>query len=88
MKIKSGFMLREVAGSYVVVAVGDRSHEFIGMVNLNESGAFLWKALERGSDGDALVRALLENYDVSEEQAVADVDKFITIVSENGFVEE
>lgn len=87
MKTKSGFMLREVAGSYVVVAVGGRSEEFNGMVNLNASGALLWKTLEKGADRDGLIRVLLDHYDVSEDQAAQDVDKFIGIVTENAFVE-
>ena len=50
MKIKSGFMLYEVAGSYVVVPAGDEPLDFNGMVTLNETGAFLWKQLEQGCD--------------------------------------
>ena len=87
MKIKNGFMLREVAGSHVVVAVGDRTKEFNGMVNLNASGAFLWRTLEQGSDREGLIEALLDNYDVSKEQATDDVDSFIARITENGFVE-
>ena len=41
MKIKDGFMIREVAGSYVVVPVGKRADEFNGMVHWNETGSFL-----------------------------------------------
>lgn len=88
MKLRSGFILREVAGSYVVVAVGERSNEFNGMVNLNGSGAFLWELLEQGIDKEGMIQALLDTYDVSEEQATADIEKFITIVTENNFVEE
>lgn len=88
MKIKSGFMMREVAGTYVAVAVGARSADFHGMVNLNETGAFLWKALEQGVEREQLVQSLLDNYDVSEEQAMNDVDKFIAMAVENGFVED
>lgn len=87
MKIKDGFMLREVAGSYVVVAVGKRSQEFNGMVNLNASGAFLWRTLEQGTDREGLIEALLADYDVSKEQAAEDVDSFIAKITENGFVE-
>lgn len=88
MKIKDGFILREVAGSYVAVAVGDRSHEFNGMVNLNATGAFLWEKVEKGSDRQILIQALLDAYDVSKEQAEIDVDKFISILKENGIIED
>lgn len=88
MKIKEGFMLREVAGSYVVVAVGTRSEEFNGMVNLNSTGAFLWKCLEKGGDKESLTQALLDEYEVSEELAAKDVERFLDIVTTNHFAEE
>lgn len=88
MKIKEGFMLREVAGSYVVVAVGKRSEQFNGMVNMNETGAFLWKLVEQGASRDELLSRLLETYEVAEEKAEQDVDKFISILQQNDFVEE
>lgn len=88
MKIKEGFMLREVAGSYVVVAVGKRSEQFNGMVNLNETGAFLWKLVEQGASRDELLNSLLETYEVEREKAEQDVDKFISVLQQNNFVEE
>ena len=88
MKIKEGFMLREVAGSYVVVAVGKRSEQFNGMVNLNETGAFLWKLVEQGASRDELLNSLLEAYEVEREKAEQDVDKFISVLQKNDFVEE
>ena len=88
MKIKEGFMLREVAGSYVVVAVGKRSEQFNGMVNLNETGAFLWKLVEQGASRDELLNSLLEAYEVEREKAEKDVDKFISVLQQNNFVEE
>lgn len=88
MKIKEGFMLREVAGSYVVVAVGKRSEQFNGMVNMNETGAFLWKLVEQGASRDELLSRLLETYEAAEEKAEQDVDKFISILQQNDFVEE
>ena len=41
MKIKSGFILRDVGGKTFVVAVGERSREFKSMVTLNETGKFI-----------------------------------------------
>ena len=45
MKIKNGFILRNVSDAYVVVAVGEAAKDFNGMITLNETGAFLWKTL-------------------------------------------
>ena len=50
MKIKSDYLLRKVADSYVVVPVGKATVDFNGMINLNETGAFLWQQLQKDAD--------------------------------------
>jgi hypothetical protein len=88
MKIKEGFMLREVAGQWVVVPLGERVVEFSGIMTLNETGAFLWKKLESGvQNEEELVAALLAEYDVDKETAQRDVSEFISDVNEKGLVE-
>ena len=82
MKIKEGFILREVAGSFVVVAVGDAVKTFNGIITLNETGAFLWKALEKGATEQDLLSALLNEYDVAESVAKEHVKKFIERLTE------
>ena len=77
MKIKKGFVLRMVGGENVVVPVGELCKTFHGMINLNETGAFLWKRLQDGAEEEDLVQALLNEYDVEEELARKDVRSFI-----------
>ncbi len=77
MKIKEGFILREVAGNSIVVAVGNAVKEFNGVINLNQTGAFLWKILQDGAEKEDLVKALLNEYEVDEQTAKKDVDSFI-----------
>lgn len=81
MKIKDGFILREVSGNYIVVAVGEAVKNFNGIINLNETGAFLWKKLSEGADQQALVLALLDEYDVDRQTAEKDVALFISKLS-------
>lgn len=87
MKIKDGLMLYEVAGSYVVVPAGDEALDFNGMVTLNETGAFLWKQLDQGCDQARLVESLLDEYEVSPEQAQKSVEDFVAKIQENGFAQ-
>ena len=78
MKIKDGFVLEEVGGSYLAVALGADADDFHGFVKMNSTGVFLWNLLtERDMSVDELVAALLEQYDVSEEIARNDVYKLI-----------
>ena len=87
MKIKEGFVLREVAGSYVVVAVGNAVKTFNGIINLNETGAFLWKQMEKDNNAEGLAKAILSEYDVEEAVAIKDAQKFIDKLTEAGLVE-
>jgi len=88
MKIKKGFLMREVAGKYVVVPVGIGTNEFKGMVQMNKIGAFLWNSLEQEQTSEELVQKILAKYDVTEEQAVLDVEKFIGELLNAGILEQ
>lgn len=87
MKIKEGFILNKVAGTHIVVAVNDAVKKFNGVINLNETGAFLWSVLEKGATEEQLVNALLAEYDVDEELAKVDVNKFVNNLKEANLVE-
>ncbi|MBO5305327.1 MAG: PqqD family protein [Clostridia bacterium] len=88
MKIKNGFLLREVAGSYVVVATGALARNFGGIIQLNETGSFLWKQLSSCADKASLVAALTAEYDVDHEIAEKDVDAFLNTLLGAGVIEE
>ena len=88
MKLNKNFVLRKVADFWVVLPLGEKTLEFSNMVNLNETGALLWQKLEQDADKTALVSALLEEYDVSEAQAAADVDCFLTKLADIGCLEK
>ncbi len=86
MKIKSGFILREVSGTYVVVAIGGEAKEVNAMITLNETGALLWEKLSAGAEESDLVAAMLEEYDIDEATATADVKAFIEKLSSEGLL--
>ena len=88
MKVKSDFILREVAGSYVVVPVNDLTMDFNGMINLNETGAFLFELLQKGAEKSELVSRMLEEYEVTAEKAEADIDKFIQKLKDADVLEQ
>ncbi len=87
MKIKEGFMLREVADTWIVVPLAQRVVEFNGLMTLTESGASLWSKLQSGSDVEGLVQYILSEYSVDEEVARQDVKEFIDSISERGLFE-
>lgn len=88
MKTKKGFMLRQTAGRNIVVAVGQASEEFNGLITLNETGAFLWKMLHAGTTYEDMLKALLDEYDVSEADAKAGIDAFLKSVRDAELIDE
>ena len=87
MKLKKNFALRQVAGAYMVLPLGQATVSFEGMLKLNESGALLWNALKSGADLDGLVAALTAEYAVDEAQARADVQEFLDKLARVGCLE-
>ena len=77
MKLNENFALRQVADFWVVLPLGEKTLEFSGMINLNDTGAMLWQILEAGAEKEDLVKALTKEYDVSEQQALTDIEEFI-----------
>ena len=75
MKIKDGFVLREVCGERVIVGEGLGAIDFGRLLALNETAAWLWKeAKEMGEfDVNLLSDKLCEEYDVTPDEARQDV---------------
>lgn len=87
MRLKEGYLLRELAGETIVVAVGEAARHLQGVIRLNGSAAVLWRRLEAGGTRDELVAALHETFDATPEDAGADVDRFLDLLDERGLLE-
>ena len=86
MKIKDGFILRSVAGQTVVLPTTE-DLDLNMMITLNETGAFLWERLQAETGENALVAALLSEYDVDEETAKKAVSGFVAKLNDHGFLD-
>ena len=88
MKLKKDLILRQVADQWIVVPVGKTTREFGGILNLNETGVMLWQGIEEGLDVQPLAEKLTQQYDVTLEQALADVAAFYEKLRLMGCTEE
>ena len=86
MRIKEGFVLREVAGQAVVIATGKASKSFHGMIKLNETGRVIWEGLAAGKSDADIAAQLVSTYDVDAEKAAADVAAFVKQAADHGFL--
>ena len=89
MKIKSGFVLEEVGGAYLAVAVGDNAESFNGMVRLNGTGAFFWNLMkDKDITREELVDEVLKVYEgVTRDVVLADVIAFENKLRSAGILE-
>lgn len=85
MRLKDGFIMREVAGQIVVLPSGD-DLDLNMMITLNEVGKFIWLQLENETDEAAIVSAILAEYDVDKATAEEAVAGFIKKLNEYGFL--
>jgi hypothetical protein len=88
MKIKDGYMLREIVDTWVVVPLGERVVEFNGIMTLSETGALLFSGLEKGDDINSLVDSIMVEYDIDKKTALADTLEFIAAINKSGLLEE
>lgn len=88
LKIKEGFVLRNVVDEFIVMPTGDNIAKFEGAVVLNEVSAFIFKQLENPVSRDDLLAAMLNEYDVDEATAAADLDALLVKFAEMGVLEK
>lgn len=88
MKLKSGFVLREVAGENVVVATGRAGEGFHGMISLNDTGKEIWLGLEEGLSEAQIRERLMQKYEVDSETAERDVEELVEQIRGAGFLEK
>ena len=87
MKVKSGFVVREIAGQSVVIALGDAGKIFNGLIKLNETGRMIWDMLTFGAEREQIVDSLAEAYDVDREVLERDCDAFLQTLREKNILE-
>lgn len=77
MKLKEGIVVEKINDEYVAVATGEAAMAFNGLIRGNKTMNFILSKLSEDISEDALVAAMLEKYDVSEEIARRDVKTLV-----------
>ena len=77
MIIKKDLIKREIAGDTILVPVGKTVFDSNGLFALNELGAFIWEILPRVESEEEICEAVLAEYDVSRQEAAADIAEFM-----------
>jgi len=87
MKIKEDLMIRNIMGEWIIVPMGEKLTEFNGMIKVNDSGAFIFKLLENDTTKEAIIGAMLKEYDINEQTATTKLNEFIKVLADTGLLE-
>ena len=90
MRIKNGFVLREVCGEHVIMGEGLKAIDFRKILSLNESAAWLWEEAKAQGDFDveSLTARLCEEYEVTAEEARVCVTDILEKWEKEGVIEK
>lgn len=86
MKVSKEFVLREIAGDYIIIPTGKAVLEFNGLITVNAVGVSLWKMLQEEATYEELVKGILDEYDVEETVAREDIQEFLDRLSKAGII--
>lgn len=88
MKQNPDYIITDVADSHILVPVGKSAVNFNSIISLNDMGKTIWDLLEKEMTEEELLQSILAEYEVSAEQAKADIASFISKLRENGCIED
>lgn len=86
MKIEKSFVLREIAGEYIIVPTGNTALDFNGLITVNEVGMFLWNLLQNDVTEEDLIRKTMDEYEVDRETVKGDIAEFLEKLRTNGIL--
>ena len=88
MKIKEGFILRQMCGENIVAAEGLQNINFNKLLSLNESAAYLWKELVgKEFTQEEMAELLISRYGIDKKLAMTDSGKLMKVWAEVGVAE-
>ena len=78
MRTRKGYSLRALGNEFILVAEGFEAVDFTRMISMNESSAFLWKAVEgKDFDVETLANLLMEEYGIDHDTAQHDAEALL-----------
>lgn len=88
MKVSHEFILREIAGEYLLVPVGRAAAQFNGLITMNETARTIFLALNEERTVEELTALVTAEYEVDADTARADVEEFVDQLRQVGALVE
>ena len=88
MKIKDGFILKDVAGSKIVIATGAQRINFNGVITFNDVGAEVFNMLDGSNSVEDIISKISADYNVDSNMVKNDVEKLIEKMRKHNLIDE
>lgn len=86
MRLSKDFVVQEIGDEHILIPIGGSS--FSGIAKFNKTAAFIIHLLENDVTENAIVAEILNTYDVTEEQASANVRETLDKLRSIGAIDE
>ncbi len=82
IRAKDDFILQRMMDGYMVVPIGKSAETFHGILQMNETGAFYWHLIEKGTTQEELVHAAMNRFEgLDEATASQDISEFLESIA-------
>ncbi len=88
MKIKDGFILKDVAGSKIVIATGEARLSFNGVITFNSVGAEIFNLLDGTNSPEEIVEKIASDYNVDKAIVKRDFDALVEKLRKHNLLDE
>ena len=86
MEVKKEFVLRNIAGDFVLVPLGKTAAEFNGIFPLTETAARIFELLPEAKDENDIVSRIYDEFDCDLDTIKGDVSQFLNKLREYGII--
>lgn len=80
--------MREIAGEYILIPTGNHNKKIEGIITLTSVAALIWESLCEKDDYQYVLQKIVDEYEVSEEEAKKDLDELLVKMEETGLLLE
>ena len=77
MRVSNDYIMRQIAGEFLLVPTGAAAARFNGLITMNDVGRFIFQMLAEEHTVCEVAALITKEYDVDENTALADTEEFV-----------
>ena len=87
MKLKGDYQIKEISGQPVAIYCHGDTADLRQAISLSGCAKTIFEALLIGSDKEGLIQLLIQNYNISQQEAKKDVEDLLAFLQNNNLLD-